>query len=68
MIMEQYLLQIIGEISQKRKDKGEIPTAARMSEIQNRMTADAKDILNRLCKDGVLEFHRLLNDVSFERK
>lgn len=66
--MEDYLLQIISEISQGKKDKGVTPSAAIMSEIQNRMTKDAKNILNRLCKDGVLEFHRLLNDVSFERK
>lgn len=66
--MEEYLLQIISEISQARKDKGVTPCAVRMSEIQSRMTADAKEILNRLCKNGVLGFHRLLNDVSFERK
>lgn len=66
--MEEYLLQIISEISQARKDNGVAPTVALMGEIRNRMDKDAKDILNRLCKDGVLEFHQLLNDVSFERK
>lgn len=66
--MEEYLLQIISEISQEKKDKGVTPSAALMSEIRNRMDEDAKIILNGLCKDGVLEFHRLLNGVSFERK
>lgn len=66
--MEEYLFNIISEISQGKKDKGVTPSAALMGEIRNRMDKDAKDILNGLCKDGVLEFHRLLNDVSFNLK
>lgn len=66
--MEDYLLNIISEISQEKKNKGVAPCAALMGEIRNRMDKDAKDILNGLCKEDVLEFHRLLNDISFERK
>lgn len=66
--MEEYILNIIGEISQGKKERNVVPTAAMMSEIQNRISKDTKAILNKLCSENKLEFHKLLNDVSFERK
>ena len=67
-IMEDYLLEKIRGMSRQRKDAKVVPSAVLMSEIQNAMIADAKDMLNHLCKEGVLTFHRTLNDVSFEPK
>lgn len=66
--MEQYILEIIKDISNGKKEKSLYPCAALMSEIRNRMDKDAKDILNRLYGEGILIFHRTLNDVSFEVK
>lgn len=64
--MEEYIISIIKDIYRRKVESKIAPTSALMSEIQNKMTADAKSALNRLCGAGLLVFHRTLNDVSFE--
>lgn len=66
--MRDDLLNIIRAITDEKKSKGIVPSAALYAEISNALHKEVQQELNEMVKDGTLTFHRTINSVSFEIK
>lgn len=65
--MDELIQQIIRELQEGKK--GVVPNAALFNqEIMPRLKQLAMDSLNALVKDGTVEYHKTLNDLSFSIK
>lgn len=61
-----YIAMLLSDLIKERERKNLQPLSVEMADIQSALVADAKAMLNELCREQVLIFHRTLNDVSFE--
>ena len=59
---------IIKQLQDEKEAKNIQPVQATFSEIMERVRDCVKADLNTLVKDGTIEFHRTINDVSFNIK
>ena len=64
--IKEYAAMLLSDLIKGRLDKNLHPHAVEMVDLQNALIADAKAVLNELCEEKVLTFHRTLNGVSFE--
>lgn len=62
------VVAIVKEIEQLRRSQNIDPPFVLHTEIQNEVNKRLKEELNKAVADGVLEFHRTLNDISFNTK
>lgn len=62
------VLEIVRQIEQERKDRHVVPSYACFMDIQRAVNEKVKEELNNAVRSGVLEFHRTLNDMSFNTK
>ena len=60
------VLEIIRKISEKKRIANVCPEYALFSEIQNDVTEELKNEINRLITEKKLAFHRTINSFSFE--
>ena len=60
------ILEIIKEISAKKREDKVEPTNAMWSDISQALTEKAKKEINQLITDKKLIFHRTINSFSFE--
>lgn len=61
-----YVAMLLSDLIKEREAKNLIPLSVGMADFQNAIIGDVKKILNELCMEQILTFHRTLNDVSFE--
>lgn len=66
--LKEYIAEVIAVIIEEKESREQVPTDASIIEIQNMVNNDIKAVLNELVKQGVLMFHKTINDVSFEFK
>lgn len=59
---------IIKQINERKKSVRMEPSSALFSEVSEEVHKKIKKEINELCKDGKLEFHRTINDLSFDAK
>lgn len=59
---EEYILDLVKSICDS---KTSTPAFATLAEIRSKVADKATEKLRKLCKDGKLEYHRLLNDTGF---
>lgn len=64
--LQEHLTTVLSDLIREREEKNLTPLSVSMTDIQHRLVADAKEELNRMVKDGILTFHRTVNDVTFE--
>ena len=62
------VIAIVKEIEQLRRSQGIQPPFVLHTEIIKEVNNKVKEELNKAVTDGVLEFHRTINDVSFNLK
>jgi len=60
------VLEIIRKISEQKKESKVAPDYALFNEVQNEVTKELKQEINRLITDKKLKFHHTLNSFSFE--
>lgn len=65
-LLKEYIATLLSDLINERVRKDVKPYSVGMTIIQNTLVSDAKGVLNRLCLDKVLTFHKTINDVSFE--
>lgn len=59
---------IIKQINERKKSVHTEPSSALFSEVSEEVHKKIKKEINELCKDEKLEFHRTINDLSFDAK
>ncbi len=62
----EYIVCLLVDLIKEKEKKGMLPFSVSMVEIQDSLLADARSAINSLCKQRVLTFHKILNDVRFE--
>ena len=60
------VLDIIRKISEQKKESKVAPDYALFNEVQNEVTKELKQEINRLITDKKLKFHRTINSFAFE--
>lgn len=66
--MRETILRIIQELTDEKKSKGIVPSAALYAEISTALHKEVQEELNAMVKDGVLEWTRTLNQAAFQIK
>lgn len=61
-------IEIITRLQSEKESKNIHPAHVSFNEIMREVTASVKSKLNGLVKEGTIEFHRTINDVSFNIK
>jgi predicted transcriptional regulator len=64
--LQEHLTTVLSDLIREREEKSLTPLSVSMTDIQHRLVSDVKEELNRMVKDGILTFHRTVNDVTFE--
>lgn len=64
--MQDEILTIIRRLADGKRLRGQVPSAVLYSEISTELHKQVKMEINELVKEGVITFHRTLNEVSFE--
>lgn len=64
--MERLILDIIEEISEKKREQGIYPDSASYTEISSAIHKEVKKILNSLVKAKKVSWYRSLNDTNFK--
>lgn len=64
--LKEYIGEVIAVIIEDKESRKQVPAEASIVEIQNMANNDIKTVLNELVKQGVLRFHKTINNVSFE--
>lgn len=64
--LKEFVVELLSDLIREREQKNLQPFSVTMTAIQNALVSDTRDVLNELCKEKVLTFHRTLNDISFE--
>lgn len=62
------IYRIIGELQQKRRENGISPPGVPQNDIWWKAHAEMRAELNRLYKEGLIEYHRTLNGWTAEIK
>lgn len=62
------LIEIIRRLQVEKESNNIQPSNVTFSEIMKEVTTSVKSELNGHVKDGTLEFHRTINDISFNIK
>jgi len=57
---------VIKKINEYKKNSCIQPYSATYKEVVAELEADVKQEINQLVKDGLIKFHRTMNDVSFD--
>lgn len=68
LLMRDDLVKIIRELTDEKKSKHIVPSAALYSEISAALHREAQEELNAMVKDGILEWSRTLNSIAFKIK
>ena len=61
---EEYVLNLITELIEERKEKNLTPLILPSVELQRKIAEQLRDRLNALAKDGKIKAVKLLNDVG----
>ena len=61
---EDYVLSLITELIEERKEKHLAPLILPSVELQRKIVENLRDTLNKLAKDGKIKATKLLNDVG----
>ena len=61
---EKYILNLITELIEERKEKNLTPLILPSVELQRKIVENLRDTLNKLAKDGKIKATKLLNDVG----
>lgn len=61
---EKYILNLITELIEERKEKNLTPLILPSVELQRKIAEQLRDRLNALAKDGKIKAVKLLNDVG----
>lgn len=61
---EEYVLNLITELIEERKEKHLAPLILPSIELHRKISKQLRDILNTLAKDGKIKAVKLLNDVG----
>ena len=61
---EEYVLTLITELIEERKEKNLTPLILPSVELQRKIVENLRDTLNKLAKDGKIKATKLLNDVG----
>lgn len=61
---EEYILSLITELIEERKEKHLAPLILPSVELQRKIVENLRDTLNKLAKDGKIKATKLLNDVG----
>lgn len=61
---EEYILSLITELIEERKEKHLTPLILPSVELQRKIVENLRDTLNKLAKDGKIKAVKLLNDVG----
>ena len=61
---EEYILSLITELIEERKEKHLTPLILPSVELQRKIVENLRDTLNKLAKDGKIKATKLLNDVG----
>lgn len=61
---EEYVLTLITELIEERKEKNLTPLILPSVELQRKIVENLRDTLNKLAKDGKIKAVKLLNDVG----
>lgn len=61
---EDYVLNLITELIEERKEKNLTPLILPSVELQRKIVENLRDTLNKLAKDGKIKATKLLNDVG----
>ena len=61
---EKYILNLITELIEERKEKNLTPLILPSVELQRKIVENLRDTLNKLAKDGKIKAVKLLNDVG----
>lgn len=61
---EEYILSLITELIEERKEKHLAPLILPSVELQRKIVENLRDTLNKLAKDGKIKAVKLLNDVG----
>ena len=61
---EEYILSLITELIEERKEKNLTPLILPSVELQRKIAEQLRDVLNALAKDGKIKAVKLLNDVG----
>ena len=61
---EDYVLSLIAELIEERKEKHLAPLILPSIELQRKIVENLRDTLNKLAKDGKIKAVKLLNDVG----
>lgn len=61
---EEYVLSLITELIEERKEKNLTPLILPSVELQRKIVENLRDTLNKLAKDGKIKAVKLLNDVG----
>ena len=61
---EDYVLSLITELIEERKEKHLTPLILPSVELQRKIVENLRDTLNKLAKDGKIKATKLLNDVG----
>ena len=59
---EEYILSLITELIEERKEKHLAPLILPSVELQRKIVENLRDTLNKLAKDGKIKAVKLLND------
>lgn len=66
--MRDDLVKIIRELTDEKKSRHIVPSAALYSEISTALHKEVQEELNAMVKDGILEWTRTLNQAAFQIK
>lgn len=61
---EEYILNLITELIEERKEKNLTPLILPSVELQRKIVENLRDTLNKLAKDGKIKAVKLLNDTG----
>lgn len=61
---EEYVLSIIAELIEERKEKHLTPLILPSIELHRKIAEQLRDVLNKLAKDGKIKAVKLLNDIG----
>ena len=61
---EEYILSLITELIEERKEKHLAPLILPSVELQRKIVENLRDTLNKLAKNGKIKAVKLLNDVG----
>lgn len=70
-LLKEYAAGLVARQIRRKEEQNKHPLLAIMSEMQNELNEDFREVLNRLVKEAVLSWHRNINGTlmfEFRRK